>query len=51
MVTKDRIVNNNFIIDAVSETVRETNFSFSIKHNDYLIDYINLGVYSMFRTF
>lgn len=51
MVTKEGIVNNNFILDVALGTVREANFWFDPQFNDYLIDYINLGAISMFRTF
>jgi hypothetical protein len=50
-INKAGVVNNNFIIDVVAGTVRETNFSFDQKHNDYLIDYHYLGQFCMFRTF
>jgi hypothetical protein len=45
------LVNNNFILDVDHQTIRETKFTFDSKYNDYQIDIINLGAYSMFRTF
>ena len=50
-VNKEGIVNNNFIVDVSAGTVREANFFFDTKYNDYQIDYLNLGPISMFRTF
>ena len=45
------VVNNNFIVDVETLTMRETKYSFDKKYNDYLIDYLYLGPISMFRTF
>jgi hypothetical protein len=50
-VNKDGVVNNNFVLDVLAGTVREANFFFDEKHNDYLIDYLYLGQFCMFRTF
>lgn len=50
-VNKEGVVNNNFIIDVLAETVRETEFSFAEKYNDFLIDCYYMGPISMFRTF
>jgi len=50
-VNKEGVINNNFIIDVATSTVREVKYSFAEKYNDYLIDYIYLGPISMFRTF
>ena len=45
------VINNNFIIDLDTRVVREANFFFPKKYNDYLIDYQSLGPIAMFRTF
>jgi hypothetical protein len=45
------VVVNNFAIDLDKKIVREAKFFFDKKYNDYLIDYINMGPISMFRTF
>lgn len=50
-LNKEGVVNNNFIVDVDAGTVREARFFFEQKYNDYLIDYLNLGPISMFRTF
>jgi len=50
-MNKDGVVNNNFIVDVQAQTVREANFFFDPKYNDYQIDYLYLGPISMFRTF
>lgn len=50
-VNKEGVVNNNFMIDVVASTVREAEFFFDSKYNDFLIDYYYLGPISMFRTF
>jgi len=31
--------------------MREAKFIFDAEYNDYLIDYLNFGSFSMFRTF
>lgn len=48
---KDGIINNNFVVDAKTETIREAEFSFDKDFNDYQIDHLYLGPISMFRTF
>jgi len=48
--TGGTIINNNYIIDTTSGEIRESKFTFG-PYQDYLIDYYNLGPYSMFKTF
>ena len=48
---KEGVVNNNFIVDVNTSTIRQTKYSFAEKYNDYQIDYMYLGPISMFRTF
>jgi hypothetical protein len=43
-------VQNNYICETKTGTIREAKFSFGW-HHDYLIDQYSLGKYSMFRTF
>jgi hypothetical protein len=50
-INKEGVVNNNFIVDVDTLTMREAKYSFENKYNDYLIDYLYLGPISMFRTF
>lgn len=50
-VNSQGVVNNNFIYDAEKQVITEAKFFFDEKYNDFQIDIINLGPYSMFRTF
>lgn len=43
--------NNNYILDARKEIIRETKFSFPDKWNRHLMQYFNLGEVSAFHTF
>ena len=45
------VINNNYVIDLDTRVVREANFFFPKKYNDYLIDYQSFGPIAMFRTF
>lgn len=44
-------VNNNFIWNVKTNELRETNFCFEQKYNDYLIDIHSFGEFSIFRTY
>jgi hypothetical protein len=43
--------NNNYILDARKEIIREAKFSFPDKWNKQLMEYFNLGEVSAFHTF
>lgn len=47
----ENAVNNNYILDARKELIRETKFTFPGKWNRMLMDYYNLGEISAFHTF
>lgn len=50
-MNKDGIVNNNFIYNADTNSIKESKIYFEASYNPFLIDYINLGAYCMFRTY
>lgn len=50
-INKEGVINNNFVMDVTTGTVREAQFSFDKLYNDYQIDHLYLGPISMFRTF
>jgi hypothetical protein len=50
-VNEKGVVNNNFIWNVSTNELREANFVFDVKYNDYVVDTISIGKYSMFATF
>jgi len=45
------VVNNNFVVDDVAGTIRESKFWFDAKFQDSIIDPMYLGNISVFRTY
>lgn len=44
------VINSNYVVSMSKADIRQANFTFG-PYQDYLIDYYNLGLYSMFRTY
>jgi hypothetical protein len=44
------VINSNFVVNLEKGEIRQSRFTFG-PYQDYLIDYFNLGIHSMFRTY